>query len=60
VTVNTVATRDHEEQVELGEALDHHQWLLTSHSLATNLLGDDGLRSLLEHLPQTPISGRLE
>ncbi|XP_073912059.1 protein NLRC5 isoform X2 [Castor canadensis] len=28
--------------------------------LATNLLGDDGLRSLLEHLPQTPISGRLD
>uniref|UniRef100_I3ME76 Protein NLRC5 n=1 Tax=Ictidomys tridecemlineatus TaxID=43179 RepID=I3ME76_ICTTR len=28
--------------------------------LAENLLGDDGLRCLLEHLPQVPISGSLD
>ena len=32
----------------------------TSCSLSANLLGDDGLRCLLEHLPQVPISGSLE
>uniref|UniRef100_A0A8C6ESN0 NLR family CARD domain containing 5 n=1 Tax=Marmota marmota marmota TaxID=9994 RepID=A0A8C6ESN0_MARMA len=33
---------------------------LSQLDLAENLLGDDGLRWLLEHLPQVPISGSLE
>lgn len=50
--------RDHEEKAELE--LDSLTLSLPFCSLMDNLLGDSGLRCLLECLPQLPISGWLE
>lgn len=50
--------RDHEEKAELE--LGSLTLSLPSCSLRDNLLGDGGLRCLLECLPQLPISEWLE